>query len=216
MSQIGTLTANATTTFNLQFVPEFLVIGDVSGINIALETVIKGKTRIIAPNPTLFRGLSQVGMAGLLSIQEVSKVYQISNGGKGNETCQIKITNATATTPDVYAVSTGPNDGTVIAVSTSQVDANSNQEYKVFDKLAVDITNPLRNIQIKFANGWEDSFTVEEVNALLATMTPAFDDTASITQNTMIFDNQAGIFESVRIFAAGNAVEVMIQTTEFL
>lgn len=214
MAQIGTLAANAETVLNLQFLPEFLVIGSISSTeDYTVESIISGKSRIVATDGLLNRALNSVQNAGVAD--RASVIQPLANGGKGDVTVQLRIFNPAATPIALFGASTGKNDGTVITRSTSQIDANSNQEYKNFDKLAFRRDN-VQSVQIEWVNGWSDRFTPSELAAILAKMTPYLPGSSGIVDPVVVLDNSAGIFKSVRVYSTSSPIVVLREGTELI
>jgi hypothetical protein len=126
MGQIGIIPASATETFNIQNLPEFILMGTNGDIHGAMEVTISGEPTFIVSDRTLSAALAAIGNAGDLNNFFVSKLQQIANGGVGNKNVSLRITNPTAAPLPIFGFSTSKNDGTAVKANQSVVVSSSN------------------------------------------------------------------------------------------
>lgn len=201
MALLGTIASLSTETLNIQNLPEFLQFGTEAVDTVGLEVTVSGRLLISVTNPNLWGAINGVGMAGNLSRTQVIFLAQIANGGKGNENVEIRVTNSGLADLPVYGYSTSKNDGTAVLVNQSTVVANSNDEFKGFESLAFVNAN-VDTVQVEFADGWSDRFTVEELGTLLGKLTPALVTGNTIVDTCTTIDNRLGFISSIRVYAA--------------
>ncbi len=113
MANIGNLTANTTTKFSLPYVPEFIDIGTVD-LDLVVDSIsvsVQGENPQNIEDQTIIQAMSKYGMTGLLGADvKVGQRIKIANGQVDlpqGQQFQITLGNAGATTPTVYAQSTG-------------------------------------------------------------------------------------------------------------
>ncbi|MGB8705114.1 MAG: hypothetical protein WCD31_08800 [Gillisia sp.] len=218
--QIGTLTTGAgvTTTFNPQFLPEFLLIGAVEDDNVlqGISITIAGKERINIQSQALISGFMKKNNAGLLGTDvKVGLVIPIAIGGNGQENISIKLTNAGATTPDVYAFSTRKNQGVVISAYTQTVQSSSNQVFQDFQGLFFDDTN-VQQLDVLFGKPgqkdmWSEKLDPKELLAIMAKLGGTRDASGKLGTVNFV-DNSLNFIRSVRIYTTSGGTVTVLQT----
>jgi prepilin-type processing-associated H-X9-DG protein len=173
MSQVSTLVTGAgiDTIINLPYVPEVLLIGEsdtdlpIQGLSIQ----VGGKDYQNIQSQALIQAFSKWKMEGMLGADvKIAQRIPISNGFIAGQNCQIRLTNAGATTPAIYAYSQGKGDD-VLEAGTLTVQAQTSQVFPQFMALFFDPAN-LDYANITFLDGHQDKFTAAELRAMFAEM----------------------------------------------
>ncbi len=168
MSQIGTLAAAAATLFNLDFLPERLLIGtiDTSGVATNLNVSSSGRTLFSVTAAARINALSKFDMGVFLGTAALAPNWLRLAPTRVNKATTINITNGGATTPAVYASSKAKGNVARTAVEQT-INASANQTFTEFEALFFDPTNVLRAM-ITFADDFTDEYSVAEIDALFA------------------------------------------------
>lgn len=207
MSKFGTLiTGNGVATIvNLPFVPQFLLVGTVDtdlpieGLSVSIEGVDKIS---IVDNQSLLQAYAKWSMEGMLGADvKIGQLLKIADGKISGKDCQITITNAGVSTPDIYAYSDrkGANG---LNFGTSTIQSSSNKVYNQFGALFFPTAN-VDYAQVTWKNGHSDKLTVPELRSLFVqtNQTDADGQLAGIT----VIDNLAaadarGLIDSVDLY----------------
>jgi hypothetical protein len=174
MAQIGSLPASATAVFNLDFLPEYFLIGEASdGNQVAsnLSVVTSGIQLMSITNEKRITALAKfdsgvIGNFPDLAVSARTASYLRLATGRINKATTITATNSGAVVTPVYAASTNMNSVARRAVEQS-INPSANATFDNFEALIFDPTNVLR-AQITFANGFSDEYTPAEIAAFYA------------------------------------------------
>lgn len=224
MSQIGTLTTGAgiTTTINLQYVPEFIVVGSsFVAAGIVLQGVswnVSGKELVNVAGSNPVNALAKFKGNGDLTNQIVAQILQTGFGYLPNKQFQLRLENAGVTTPAVYAFSRRVGNGRVFTASQQVVLDGANQRYQNFLSLMFADTNVSR-VDITFRNArtqqvFQDSLTPTELATLFAAdnISEGGDlSSMTIIDNTALLTKQGIYVESCNLFASGGNVTVTVE-----
>jgi hypothetical protein len=129
--------------------------------------------------------------------------------GRINKQTTILVTNSGATTPAVFAASTGINNIARRGVEQS-INANANATFSDFEAVFFDPTNVLR-IQVDFANGFSDQYAPQEIDALFSSYNNSDADGRLNGLSCIDAFSGAGEIKQVTIFN-GAAVTVVLRT----
>jgi len=168
MSQIGNLIASSSSVFNLDFLPERLLIGAVDTdvpLN-QLSVVTSGVQLMSVTSASRIRALAKFDEGGMLGADVKVSMWLRLAVGRVQKQTTINITNSGAGTEAVQAASTGVGEIGRTAVEQT-INASANGTFEGFEALIFDPTNVLR-VQLLFANGFADEYTVQEIDALYA------------------------------------------------
>lgn len=168
MATIGVLAASSNSTFNLDSLPQFILIGAPdTDIPVTNLSVVSAGQQIIsltsAANIIAFAKYQQGAMLG--ADVKVPMGITVADG-MINKGTTINMLNGGVTTPAVYAVSNQKGSIARQAVETS-INASANATYQGFEALFFNPTNVLR-AQITFSSGFSDEFSVPELDAYFA------------------------------------------------
>lgn len=167
MSKIGTLLAGAGVTTPIvgqKKCDQFLLIGDVDTANPLSGLVVEvgGVAKInIADAQTLVTAFAKWTQE--LCGATVGMLFKLATGVI-NESTTYRLTNAGATTPDIFAYSEAPK-GANIEVATDTLNASSSQSYQRFSALFIQTPANVSSIEIQFSNGHRDTFAMVEIDA---------------------------------------------------
>jgi hypothetical protein len=212
MSQIGTLITGAgvVTTINLQYVPEFIFIGEpYQQQNIsAISWNVAGQELVNVSGGDPVNALSKFKNQGSLSSGEVNTIFNTGYGYLGNQQFQLRITNNAATTPGVFAFSRKRGNGQVFTASQQVVLAGANQRYSNFLGLQFD-PSFVGRVDVNFRNPatgqeFSESFDPIELNALFGLdqiSEDGFLNALAVIDNTNIISKFGVMIKDATIYA---------------
>lgn len=219
MSQIGTLTGGAgvVTTINLQYVPEYIVVGTAFA-NTVLSGIswnISGQEQVNVSGAVSVNALAKFKNRGTLTNQTVDTIFSTGFGYLQNKQFQLRLTNAGATTPAVLAFSRKFGNGRVLTAAQQVVVDGANQRFRNFLGLQFLPTNVSR-VDLTFRNPktgetYSDSFLPAEVNALFGLDNISEDgvlSTLSVLDNSNILAKMGVFIEEATVYASGANVTV--------
>jgi hypothetical protein len=220
MAQIGSLPASASAVFNLDFLPEYLLIGETSDANQVasnLSVVTSGVQLFSITNEKRITALAKfdsgiIGNFADLAVSARAASYLRLATGRINKATTITATNSTATITPVYAASTNMNNVARRAVEQS-INPSANATFDNFEALIFDPANVLR-AQITFANGYSDEYTPAEINAYYAKY-HATDKGGKLSSDGLSCidsDSGGGLISQVVLYAGSGAAVVVLKT----
>lgn len=168
MAQIGNLTASASSVFNLDFLPERLLVAttDTDQPLSQISVVTSGTQLFSITSAARIRAVAKFDQGATLGADVKVPMWLKFGTGRVNKQTTINVTNSGAGTEAVQAVST--NIGTIARRAVEQsINASANATFNTFEALFFDPANVLR-IQIIFDNGFTDEYTPNEIDALYA------------------------------------------------
>jgi hypothetical protein len=172
MSQIGVLAASVATLFNLDYLPERLLIGDLNSKGVAsnLSVVCSGQQLMSVTAAARITALAKYDQGAYFgsggSASNLTPNWIRLAATRVNKACTINVTNGGATTPAVYAASTARGNVARTAVEQT-INASANQTFTQFEALFFVPTNVLR-VNLTFADGFNDDYSPAEIDALFA------------------------------------------------
>ena len=221
MSQIGTMTTGAgvVTTINLQYVPEYIVVGN-SFTNADLQGVswnVSGQELVNINGANPVYALAKFKNNGDLTNNVVNNTFATGFGYLPNQQFQLRLENAGVATPAVYAFSRKMGNGRVITASQQVVLDGANQRYQNFLGLQFLQTNVSR-IDINFMNvatrqPFSESLAPAELNSLFGLDNIS---EAGLLSGLAVIDNanlilKKGVYvENCNIYASGANVTVSV------
>ena len=219
MAQIGTIAASSSAVFNLDFLPEYLLVGATNNANQSLSNlsvVTSGQQLMSITNADRITALAKFDHGAILDfpgsepINSVTASYLKLSTGRINKATTITGTNAIASPRDVFAASTNISNVARRAVEQS-INPSANATFDNFEALIFDATNVLR-AQIIFANGFVDEYTPTELNALYAAyhVTDALGVLSGLT--CIDSDSGAGLISQVVLFNGSGGSTVVLKS----
>jgi len=220
MALIGSYPASSSAVFNLDFLPEYYLVGSTFADNQSLtnfSVVTSGVQLMSITSVQRLTALAKYDSGAVLDFDFTpgaaqSRVASYIKLGTGriNKATTITGTNGSASAQDAYAASTNISNVARRAVEQS-INPSANATFDNFEALFFNSTNVLR-AQITFANGFSDEYSVAELRALYAKYHVAdkfgeLDDLLCIDS-----DSGAGLISQVVLFAGSGAAVVVLKT----
>ena len=217
MALIGNFPASGSSVFNLDFLPEYVVVGSTGQANQALSNfsvVCSGQQLMSITDVARLTALSKYDSGTLLGVSvgatNVAAAYLKLATGRINKATTITGTNGVAAIRNFYAASTNITSIARRAVEQS-INPSANATFNNFECLIFDSTNILR-AQITFANGFTDEYTGVELDALYANSHVA-EANGQVSALTIIdADSGAGLISQVVLFAGAGAAVVVLKS----
>jgi len=175
MALIGSFAASSSAVFNLDFLPEYLLVNGTDGSNQSLSNlsiVTSGVQLMSITSVARISALAKYDSGATLDFPtaaaEPSNVaqYIVLATGRINKATTITGTNSIADTRNLFAASTNISNVARRAVEQS-VNPSANATFDNFEALFFDPTNVLR-CQVTFDNGFSDEYTPTELSAYYA------------------------------------------------
>jgi uncharacterized protein YerC len=220
MALIGSFAASSSAVFNLDFLPEQILIGSVNNSNQSLSNfsvVTSGVQLMSITDVTRLTALSQFDSGAVLddpatpgtANSSVASYLKLATG-RINKATTITGTNSIASSRNVFAAST--NIGNVARRAVEQsINPSANATFDNFEALIFDPTNVLR-AQITFANGFSDEYTPSEIDALYARYHVAGASGQLEGLSCIDADSGAGLISQVVLFAGSGSAVVVLKT----
>jgi hypothetical protein len=214
MALIGSFPASASAVFNLDFLPEKVLLVNTSNPQLPLSNfsvVTSGVQLMSITDQDRLTALSQFDSGAVLdNTTPVTSSYLRLATGRINKATTITGTNAVAATRDFFAASTNIANVARRAVEQS-INPSANATFDNFEALIFDSTNVLR-AQITFANGFTDEYSVAEINALYANyhVSDAGGQLAGLS--VIDADSGAGLISQVVLFNGAGGSTVVLKS----
>lgn len=211
MALIKTLTTGVgvVTTVNVDNgVPQFLQVGNTdTPLPLSkFEVSVSGRSTINISVQALIQAFSQYLMESLAGADvKVGQCLIISNGFLAGKNAQVKLTNAGATTPNIYVNSIKRGDAPVLA-GQDVINDLAFENFDDFTALIFDGTN-LDYADILFQDGHKDKFTQPELAGMFARNHQC--DADGLLSGMTVIDNKAGNIESAELYANGGSITVL-------
>ena len=216
MALIGQFGASASAVFNLDFLPEKVLVGTTAEDNQSLSNlsvVTSGVQLMSITSVTRITALAKFDSGAILVDEPgncVTASYLRLATGRINKATTINGTNGTAAAVDFFAASTNISNIARRAVEQS-INPSANATFDNFEALIFDATNILR-AQITFANGYTDEYTPRELRALYANyhVSDASGTLEGLT--TIDADSGAGLISQVVLFNGSGGTTVVLKS----
>ena len=218
MALIGSFAASSSAVFNLDFLPEKILIGNTGAPNQSLSnfSVVTSGTQLMSiTNVDRLTALAKFDSGALLSdpsggnISMVGQYLRLATG-RINKATTITGTNGDVVTRDVFAASTNISNVARRAVEQS-INPSANATFDNFEALIFSTTNILR-AQITFANGYTDEYAPAEIHALYGNYHIA-DSGGNLEGLSCIdADSGAGLITQVVLFNGAGGTTVVLKS----
>ena len=220
MALIGSFPASSSAVFNLDFLPEYLLIGNLPDATQSLtnlSVVTSGVQLMSITNVVRLSALAKFDSGAILddpftpgTANSSATPYLKLATGRINKATTITGTNGIAAVKDVFAVSSNITNVARRAVEQS-INPSANATFSNFEALIFDPTNVLR-AQITFANGYSDEFTVNEIRALYARY--HISDYNGSLEGLLCIDSDsgAGLISQVVLFTSAGGSTVVLRS----
>jgi len=217
MSLIGSFPASASQVFNLDFLPEYILIGSSDEDNQALSNfsvVTSGVQLMSITDVNRLTALAKYDNGGQLSSSALAEnmvgSYLKLATGRINKATTITGTNGVAAVRNVFAASTNMSDVARRAVEQS-INPSANATFSNFETLIFESTNILR-AQITFDNGFTDEYTPIELLAYYSKYHMT-DRAGKVEGETIIAaDSGGGLITQVVLFNGSGGSTVVLKS----
>ena len=218
MALIGSFPASASAVFNLDFLPEKLLIDGAQEATQKLtnfSVVTSGVQLMSITDVSRFTALAKFDSGAILSDPSSATVSTTASylrlaTGRINKATTITGTNGNASAQPTYAASTNISNVARRAVEQS-INPSANATFDNFEALIFDGTHILR-AQITFANGFSDEYTTAELRALYANyhVTDASGNLEGLI--AIDADSGAGLISQVVLFNGSGGSTVVLKS----
>lgn len=220
MAQIGSFPASSSAVFNLDFLPEKLLIANTSANNQRLSNfsvVTSGVQLMSITDLTRFTALAKFDSGAVLddpaavgTLNSTTASYLRLATGRINKATTITGTNSAGSVENIYAASTNISNIARRAVEQS-INPSANATFQNFEALIFDLSNVLR-VQLTFDNGFTDEYTVFEIQALYANyhVSDRFGTLEGL--GCIDADSGAGRISQATIYAGSGAAVVVLKS----
>jgi len=220
MALIGQFPASGSAVFNLDFLPEYVLVNSASSATQALTnfSVVTSGTQLMSiTDVNRLTALAKFDSGAILddpnapgTVNSTTASYIRLATGRINKATTITGTNGVAAIQNFYAASTNITNVARRAVEQS-INPSANATFDNFEALFFAGANILR-AQITYANGFTDEFTVPELQALYSKfhVADAFGNLESLI--CIDADSGAGLISQVVLFAGAGAAVVVLKT----
>jgi hypothetical protein len=214
MALIGSFPASASAVFNLDFLPEKVLVVNTQNPQQALSNfsvVCSGMQLMSITNISRLTALAQFDSGAVLNdAAPIASSYLRLATGRINKATTITGTNSVASTRDFFAASTNISNVARRAVEQS-INASANATFDNFEAIIFDSTNILR-AQITFANGFTDEYSVAEINALYANYHISDAQGQLDGLSVIDADSGAGLISQVVLFNGSGGSTVVLKS----
>jgi len=218
MATIGSFPASSSAVFNLDFLPERLLVRDTNSPTYGLSSfsvVTSGVQLMSITSDNRLTALAKFDSGAVLQDPASTNVavtasYLKLATGRINKASTITGTNNVASASNVYAASTNISNVARRAVEQS-INPSANATFDNFEALIFAPTHILR-AQITFANGFTDEYTIQEMAALYANFHIADSDGLLEGQMVIDADSGAGLISQVVLFNGSGGSTVVLKT----
>jgi hypothetical protein len=214
MALIGSFPASASAVFNLDFLPEKVLVTNTANPQQALSnfSVVTSGTQLMSiTDIDRLTALAQFDSGAVLTdATPLAASYLRLATGRVNKATTITGTNSVASSRDFFAASTNLSDVARRAVEQS-INPSANATFSNFECLIFNPSNVLR-AQITFANGFTDEYTVSEIDALYANYHISDAQGRLSNQSVIDADSGAGLISQVVLFNGSGGSTVVLKS----
>jgi len=219
MALIGSYPASSAAVFNLDFLPQYVLVNSTGSGNQSLtnlSVVTSGEQLMSVTDVDRITALAKFDSGACLDYPQAGvsdslvASYIVLSAGRINKATTIRGTNGSASARDFYAASTNISNVARRAIEQS-INASANATFDNFEALFFLPANVLR-AQITFANGYSDEYTVNELSALYAKYHVS--ETSGQLQGHVCIDadSGAGLISQVVLYNGSGGNTVVLKT----
>ena len=220
MALIGSFPASSSAVFNLDFLPEYFLVGNTANPNQSLSNfsvVTSGQQLFSITDVTRLTALAKFDSGAILddpstpgTVNSMAGQYLRLATGRINKATTITGTNSIASARNAFAASTNISNIARRAVEQS-INPSANATFQNFEALIFDSTHVLR-LQITFANGFSDEYTASEYNALYGKYHVSDSGGTLEGLSCIDADSGAGLISQVVIFNGSGGSTVVLKS----
>jgi len=218
MALIGSFPASSSAVFNLDFLPEKVLVESTAETTQSLSNfsvVTSGVQLMSITSVARLTALAKFDSGAILSEPATANVSTTASylrlaTGRINKATTITGTNSVAASRNFFAASSNISNVARRAVEQS-INPSANATFSNFEALIFDPSNVLR-AQITFANGFTDEYTTLEIAAMYGNYHVA--DSGGYLENLAVIDadSGAGLISQVVLFAGSGAAVVVLKS----
>ena len=219
MALIGSFPASSAAVFNLDFLPQYVLVNSTGSGNQSLtnlSVVTSGEQLMSVTDVDRITALAKYDAGACLDYPQAGvsdslvASYIVLSAGRINKATTIRGTNGNAAARDFYAASTNISNVARRAIEQS-INASANATFDNFEALFFLPANVIR-AQVTFANGYSDEFTPNELSALYAKYHVA--ETSGHLQGHICIDadSGAGLISQVVLYNGSGGNTVVLKT----
>lgn len=220
MALIGSFPASSSAVFNLDFLPEYFLVGSSSNAsqNLSNFSVVTSGVQLMSiTSAARLTALAKFDSGAILddpntpgTVNSTTSSWLKLSTGRINKATTITGTNATAGALNVFASSTNMNNVARRAVEQS-INPSANATFDNFEALIFDPTNIIR-AQITFANGFSDEYAPLELYALYSKYHVS--DAFGLLENLCVIDSDsgAGLISQVVLYNGSGGSTVVLKS----
>lgn len=212
MSLIGSVGAASTAVFNLDFLPEKLLINLTDGAQdlTSLSVVCSGVQLMSITDQNRIDALQKFDNGAVLSFSPATASFLRLATGRINKATTITGVNPGVQAMPIYASSTNMSNVARRAVEQS-INPSANATFSDFECLIFASTNVLR-AQITFDNGFTDEYSVAEINAYFAAYHVAEQNGQLIGLSVIDADSGGGKISQVVLYNGSGGTTTVLRT----
>jgi hypothetical protein len=196
MAKLGDFAASTTTTIQVNYLPQFIFIPDVTSNPTKLQVDVLGAGTIVNLDEAGIQVMNFLNAKGSVTN---GILIQVSNGLIPNKTVDITITNAVAGTISAYGFNPDGRGNAYAMYEKNTVLAGSGFTFDKFGVVGFDSPTATDIFNVVYADGTEDSLSVEELEAYL----PYFQNNNPVSEGLMI-NNTAQQYKKVQLIPSTN------------
>lgn len=220
MALIGSFAASSSAVFNLDFLPEKVLVAGTAATTQSLSNfsvVCSGQQLMSITDVNRLTALAKFDSGAILddpatpgTLNSQTASYLRLATGRINKAATITGTNGVASARDFYAASTNISNVARRAVEQS-INPSANATFDNFEALIFDRTNILR-AQITFSNGFTDEYSTAELSALYANYHVS--DQNGLLEGLLCIDadSGAGLISQVVLFNGSGGSTVVLKS----
>lgn len=220
MALIGSFAASSSAVFNLDFLPEKVLVAGTAATTQSLtnfSVVCSGQQLMSITDVNRLTALAKFDSGAILddpatpgTLNSQTASYLRLATGRINKATTITGTNGVASARDFYAASTNISNVARRAVEQS-INPSANATFDNFEALIFDRTNILR-AQITFSNGFTDEYSTAELSALYANYHVS--DQNGLLEGLLCIDadSGAGLISQVVLFNGSGGSTVVLRS----
>lgn len=218
MALIGTFPSTGSAVFNLDFLPQYVLVGSTGQANQSLSNlsvVTSGVQLMSITDVSRITALSKFDSGAILDAagggtNDFAASYIILATGRINKATTINGTNSVSAVRNFFAASTNISNIARRAVEQS-INPSANATFDNFEALFFSGATILR-AQVTYDNGFTDEFTVEELNAMYAKYHVSETDGQLQGLVCIDADSGGGLISQVVLFNGSGGTVVVLKT----
>jgi hypothetical protein len=176
----------------------------------ALNVTVGGQAQIQIEGTNSIMAFAKYLMSSILGADvKVGLLIKAANNFIGNQAVQVVLTNSGATTPKVYAFSTGKTVAVPVKAGQRTLQASDSLRFTDFTGLFFDPAN-FNYAIIQFADGFEDQLSAKELAALFG-MSGNSSDADGLLATQVAIDNKRGNIRSATLYTTSGGSMVVTQ-----